>query len=67
MEKEIKKYCPLSFNRDSSIRGYQHCVKKYCAWWNDIDSCCSMVVLSNAAINLAEMAVGQRIIYTKEV
>ena len=62
-KREIK-YCPMSFNRSKNAMVI---CSNECGWWNEADSCCSLVVLSNASINLAEMAVGQRIIYTKEL
>lgn len=57
------KYCPMSFNTSYTVK---KCLENNCGWWNESDFCCSLVVLSNASINLAEMACGQRIIYTKE-
>lgn len=63
IENNNQKYCPMSFNQPS----YENCLGNLCGWWNENDSICSLVVLSNASINLAEMAVGQRIIYTKEL
>lgn len=62
MEEREKKICPFLLGKKDK----PYCVEAKCGWWNDADSCCSLVVLSNSAINLAEMAVGQRTLYIRE-
>lgn len=60
--------CPIMSNRINNVDdNFVKCCEEECAWYNKFDNACAIQILSNSAINVAEVACGQRTIYTREV
>ena len=47
-----EKLCPLSFNSPDQV-DILSCVKEKCAWWSQVEKCCSIGLIGNALAGIS--------------